>query len=46
MGLVNQVVGALREKPMRFGYVLCVLVLSVVVFTLADFLPSPYDFSH
>ena len=44
--LVNQLVVALREKPMRFGYVLCVLVLSVVVFTLADFLPAPYDFSH
>jgi hypothetical protein len=37
---------ALREKPMRFGYVLGVLVLTVVVFTLADFLPAPYDMSH
>jgi hypothetical protein len=44
--LVNQVVVALREKPMRFGYVLAILVLSVVVFTLADFLPAPYDLSH
>ena len=44
--LVNQMVVALREKPIRFGYVLCVLVLSVVVFTLADFLPAPYDLSH
>jgi hypothetical protein len=44
--LVNQVLVGLREKPYRFGYVLCVLVLSVVVFTLADFLPAPYDFSH
>jgi hypothetical protein len=44
--LVNQVVVALREKPMRFGYVLAVLVLSVVVFTLADFLPAPYDLRH
>jgi hypothetical protein len=44
--LVNQLVVALREKPMRFGYVLCVLVLSVVVFTLADFLPAPYDMRH
>ncbi len=44
--LVNQMVVALREKPMRFGYVLAVMVLSVVVFTLADFLPAPYDFSH
>jgi hypothetical protein len=44
--LVNQLVVALREKPSRFGYVLGILVLSVVVFTLADFLPAPYDFSH
>jgi hypothetical protein len=44
--LVNQLVVALREKPYRFGYVLCVLVLSVVVFTLADFLPAPYDMHH
>jgi hypothetical protein len=44
--LLNQVVVALREKPSRCGYVLAVLVLSVIVFTLADFLPSPYDFSH
>jgi len=44
--LVNQVVVALREKPSRFGYVLGILVLSVVVFTLADFLPAPYDMSH
>jgi hypothetical protein len=42
----NQLVVALREKPSRFGYVLGILVLSVVVFTLADFLPAPYDFSH
>jgi hypothetical protein len=38
--LVNQLL-ALREKPSRFGYVLGILVLSVVVFTLADFLPRP-----
>jgi hypothetical protein len=44
--LVHQLVAALREKPMRFGYVLMALVLSVVVFTLADFLPAPYDLSH
>jgi hypothetical protein len=44
--LVGQVVTALREKPSRFGYVLAVLVVSVVVFTLADFMPAPYDFSH
>ena len=44
--LVNQLLVALREKPSRFGYVLAVLALSVVVFTMADFLPSPYDFSH
>jgi hypothetical protein len=44
--LVNQLVVALREKPSRFGYVLMALVLTVVLFTLADFLPAPYDFSH
>ena len=44
--LVNQLVVALREKPSRFGYVLIALVLSVVVFTLADFLPAPYDLRH
>ncbi|MGJ7915684.1 hypothetical protein ACI48D_09445 [Massilia sp. LXY-6] len=44
--LVNQLLVALREKPWRFGYVLGVLLLSVVVFTLADFLPAPYDLSH
>jgi hypothetical protein len=44
--LVHQLVVALREKPMRFGYVLMALVLSVIVFTLADFLPAPYDLSH
>jgi len=44
--LMNQLVTALREKPSRFGYVLMALVLSVVLFALADFLPAPYDFSH
>ena len=44
--LLNQLVGALRDKPARFGYVLMALVLMVVVFTMADFLPAPYDFSH
>lgn len=44
--LVGQLVAALREKPSRFGYVLAVLVVSVVMFTLADFMPAPYDFSH
>jgi hypothetical protein len=44
--LLNQLVAALRDKPARFGYVLMALVLTVVLFTLADFLPAPYDFSH
>lgn len=44
--LVNQFIVALREKPMRCGYVLCALVLAVIVFTLADLLPAPYDFGH
>jgi hypothetical protein len=37
---------ALRDKPTRFGYVLMALVLMVVMFTMADFLPAPYDFSR
>jgi hypothetical protein len=41
--LVNQVVAALREKPMRFAWVCGALVLAVVLFTLADFLPAPYE---
>jgi hypothetical protein len=44
--LLNQLVEALRDKPSRFGYVLMALILTVVLFTLADFLPAPYDFSH
>ena len=44
--LVNQLLEGLREKPTRFGYVLIALVLAVVLFTLADILPAPYDFSH
>ncbi|WP_157202083.1 hypothetical protein [Massilia sp. Root335] len=44
--LLNQLVVALRDKPARFGYVLMALVLTVVLFTLADVLPAPYDFSH
>lgn len=44
--LLNQLVVALRDKPSRFGYVLMALVVTVVLFTLADLLPAPYDFSH
>ena len=44
--LVSEMIGALREKPSRFAYVVVALVLSVVLFTLADFLPAPYDFSR
>lgn len=44
--LVNHLVVALRQKPMRFGYVLAVLVVSVVLFTYPDVLPAPYDFSR
>jgi hypothetical protein len=44
--LVNRMVEALRDKPSRFGYVLIVLVMVVVMFTMADFLPAPYDFSR
>ena len=44
--LVNQLVVALRDKPSRCGYVLGILVLSVIAFTLADFLPAPYDMSR
>jgi hypothetical protein len=44
--VVSELIGALREKPSRFAYVVVALVLSVVLFTLADFLPAPYDFSR
>lgn len=44
--LVNQIVAALREKPIRCCYVFCALVVGVVLFILAEFLPSPYDFRH
>ena len=44
--LVNRMVVALRDKPTRFGYVLMALALMVVMFTMADFLPAPYDFSR
>jgi hypothetical protein len=44
--VANQLVTALREMPSRFGYVLMAIVLSVVLFALADFLPAPYDFSR
>jgi len=44
--LAYQLMAALREKPSRFGYVACALVLSVVLFTMADLLPAPYDYSH
>lgn len=44
--LVTQVVTALREKPSRCAYVFGALVLSVVLFAMADFLPAPYDYSH
>jgi hypothetical protein len=44
--LVSELIVALRDKPSRFAYVVVALVLSVVLFTLADFLPAPYDFSR
>ena len=44
--LVNRLVTGLREKPMRCGYLLCLLVLGVVLFTMADLLPAPYEFAH
>jgi hypothetical protein len=44
--LLSELVAGLRDKPSRFAYVVVALVLSVVLFTLADFLPAPYDFSH
>jgi hypothetical protein len=44
--LVNQMVGALRDKPvwcaLRCGLVLAVVLGAVVLYALADFLPSPY----
>lgn len=44
--LAMHLVAALREKPSRFGYVLMALVLTVVLFSMAEFLPAPYDMSH
>jgi hypothetical protein len=44
--LVNRLVVALREKPMRCGYLLGALVLAVILFSMADLLPAPYDFGH
>jgi hypothetical protein len=44
--LVNRLLTALRDKPMRFGYVVGALVLLVLLFTLSEFLPAPYDFAH
>ena len=44
--LVHQLLVALREKPMRCGYLLGALVLAVILFTVADLLPAPYDFGH
>jgi hypothetical protein len=40
--LINQVVTALREKPSRCGWIFCAIVVGVVMFTLAEFLPAPY----
>jgi hypothetical protein len=42
--LVNQMVVAVREKPSRCAYVFGALVLAVILFTMADFLPAPYDY--
>jgi hypothetical protein len=44
--LTFQLLAALREKPARFGYVLVALVLTVVLFSTAEFLPAPYDMRH
>ena len=44
--LAAQLIAALREKPSRCAYVFGALAVSVVLFTMADFLPAPYDYSH
>jgi len=44
--LAARLVAALRENPSRCAYVFGALVVSVVLFTMADFLPAPYDYSH
>ena len=41
--LMHQMLAALREKPSRCGYVLGALLIALLVFALADFLPAPYD---
>jgi hypothetical protein len=44
--LTIQLVAALREKPSRCGYVFGALAVSMVLFTMADFLPAPYDYTR
>jgi hypothetical protein len=44
--MVTRIADALREKPLRIAYVLAALLVMLVLFSLADFLPAPYDFSH
>jgi hypothetical protein len=44
--LATQLIAALRDKPSRFSYVVLALLLTVVLFTMADFLPAPYDMTH
>jgi len=42
--LVNRIINALRENPWRCAWLFGGLVVVVVMFTLADILPAPYDF--
>jgi len=43
--LVRQLVNTMREKPIRSSaWLFGGLVVAVVMFTLADILPAPYDF--
>jgi hypothetical protein len=42
----TQLITALRDKPSRFSYVVLALLLTVILFTMADFLPAPYDLTH
>lgn len=44
--LGTRLIAALREKPSRCAYVFGALALSVILFTMADFLPAPYDYAH
>ena len=42
--MVARMVGSLREKPLRIAYVLAIFLGTLILFSLAEFLPAPYEF--